>query len=181
MWKYQWLYNWLNFITPLFSLGCQDSVVGIATHYRLDGRGFEPSSAHLFRLALGLTHHPLQLVHGSFLRIEQMQHGIYHPPYLALRLRMSWVIHLLHPLCLHWHIKRQPLPLPLHNLNSTEYVHWYKSASTGVTCVTVYFLNKWITKVMFQFHRKAVSEPEISCSIFTKITKITSAFSLLGT
>ena len=30
----------------------QDSVVGIATHYRLDGQGFEPSSPLLLRLAV---------------------------------------------------------------------------------------------------------------------------------
>jgi hypothetical protein len=91
----------LNVITPLYSLGNQDS---IATYYWLDGQRFKPSSAHLFRLALGPTHCPLQLLPGCFLRIEQMEHGIYHPPHLALRLRMSRVVHLLHLLCLHWHI-----------------------------------------------------------------------------
>lgn len=75
-----------KFSYSIIQLRGQDSV-GIATHYRVDGPGFAPSSAHLFRLALGPI--PLQLVLSSFLSIKQMEHGIYHPPHLALRLRMS--------------------------------------------------------------------------------------------
>jgi hypothetical protein len=117
-----------------------------------------------------------------FLRIEQMEHGIYHPLHLALRFRMSRVIYLLHLLRLHWHIMGRPLPLPLHNIKFTEYVQWYESANTGVTCVTIYFMSKCLTIVtLLQFQPIAVSESEISCSRFTQITKITSVYSLFGT
>jgi hypothetical protein len=76
-----------KFYYSIIQLRGQDSVVGIATHYRLDGLGFALSYAHLFRLALGPT--SLQRVLSSLLSIKQMEHGIYHPPHLALRLRMS--------------------------------------------------------------------------------------------
>ena len=89
----------------------QDSRVDIATHYGLDGPGFEPgcgqgicSTPYLFRPALGPTQPPLQWI--QWLSWGWSDQGV------VLSYTPSGTYHL----CLLWHVMEWLLPLPRHGL-----------------------------------------------------------------
>jgi hypothetical protein len=67
-----------------------DGLVGIVTHYRLDGLGIECSWRRDFPRpsppALGLTQPPIQWVRGVSRGVKQLGRGD-HPPHLASKLK----------------------------------------------------------------------------------------------
>jgi len=69
----------------------RDSSVGIATRYGLDGPGIVSRWGARFSASVqtGPGTHPASYTMGtrSFLGIKRPERGVYHPPYLAPRLK----------------------------------------------------------------------------------------------
>jgi hypothetical protein len=91
-----------------------DSVVGIATRYRLDGLGLEPRRGEIFgAFHTGLEAHPVSCTMGtvSFLGLKRLERGADRPPSSSATLRMTWSYTSVRLLCLHRRVMGWPLPL----------------------------------------------------------------------
>ena len=92
----------------------RDSVVGIATRYRLDGLGLELRRSEIFgAFQTGLEAHPVSCTMGtgSFPVLKRLERGADHPPSSSAALRMTWSYASVRLLCLHRRVMGWPLPL----------------------------------------------------------------------
>jgi len=64
----------------------QDSVVGIAIRYRLDGLGIEYWWGARFSAPVQTSPASYTMSTRSFLGLKRLRHGTDHPPHLGLRL-----------------------------------------------------------------------------------------------
>jgi len=83
----------------------RDSSVGMATHYGLDGPGFESRwEGEIFRTHPDCPWDPPNLLyngyHVSFPGVKQTGRGVYRPPHLAPRLKKEYSYTSTSPLCL---------------------------------------------------------------------------------
>jgi hypothetical protein len=87
-----------NFRAKLITVG-QDSAVGTATRYELDGPGIKPRWGRHFqhprRPAQGPIQPPIQWVPGLFPGLKRSERGVDRPPHLARRLKKGTPICLL--------------------------------------------------------------------------------------
>ena len=84
---------------------CRDSVVGIATHYGLDGLRIESRGDEFFRTCPDRPWGPPSLLYNryqvTFPRVKRLDRGVDHPHHVATTLKKVWSYASSSPLGLH--------------------------------------------------------------------------------
>ena len=136
----------------------QDSSVGIAARYGLDGPGIEFRWGRDFlQLSLGPTQPPVRWVIGSFPGLKQPRHGIDHPPPFSAEVKERVELYLYSPSGPSWPVLGWALPLPFMMLWHLDVVpgdskEWGAFERLRATDTTTHPWKTWILNPKVHYH-----------------------------